>query len=90
MISYKAAKKILIKSNIKIKTPMNVSLDCGNGVTGKVVRKIFDSLNISTNIINEKVDGEFPNHPPAPLKEKNLEQIKKNIIKFNKIYANGY
>jgi len=72
-----------IKSNIKIKNPMNVSLDCGNGVTGRVVRKIFDSLNISTNIINEKVDGEFPNHPPDPLKEKNLEQIKKNIIKYS-------
>ena len=41
-----------IKSNIKIKTPMNVSLDCGNGVTGKVVRKIFDHVLVA----HEEVD----------------------------------
>ena len=58
-----------------------VSIDCGNGVTGAVVKKIFSTLKVNTRIINEDVDGNFPNHPPDTSNEENLLQLKNEIKK---------
>jgi len=72
-----------IKSNIKIISNLKIIIDCGNGVTGKVIKKIFDSINIQAEVINEEVDGEFPNHPPDPTDIKNLVQLKNKMKERN-------
>jgi len=70
-----------IKKTLRIRIPYKVVIDCGNGVTGMITKKIFDSLSINHEIINEKVDGNFPNHPPDPSNEDNLLDLKKAIIR---------
>ena len=60
--------------NIHIDEGLNVAIDCNNGVPGVLIKKLFKSLSINTVIINEKVDGNFPNYAPDPSKEKNLKQ----------------
>ena len=70
-----------IKVDINIKSKLKVSIDCGNGITGAITRKVFDALNINFEIIYENVDGSFPNHPPDPTDERNLLELKNNIIK---------
>ena len=70
-----------IKFDINIKSKLKVSIDCDNGITGAITRKVFDALNISFDIIYENVDGSFPNHPPDPTDERNLLELKNNIIK---------
>ena len=70
-----------IKKNIHIDEGLNVAIDCNNGVAGVLIKKLFKSLSINTAIINEKVDGNFPNYAPDPSKEKNLKQLQNLVIK---------
>ena len=70
-----------IKKNIHIDEGLNVAIDCNNGVAGVLIKKLFKSLSINTVIINEKVDGNFPNYAPDPSKEKNLKQLQNLVIK---------
>ena len=69
-----------IKNNINIDNDINVSIDCGNGVTGIVVKKVCDSLGIKAKIINQEIDGNFPNHPPDPSNEKNLKELRNHVL----------
>jgi len=72
-----------ILDDIRIKSTLKICIDCGNGITGAITRKVFDSLNLDFEIIHENVDGNFPNHPPDPTNEKNLSDLKDNIMKNN-------
>ena len=48
---------------------------------GKVTRAITEKLNNSENIIiNEEVDGNFPNHHPDPTVPKNMVQLINTVI----------
>ena len=58
-----------------------------NGVTGHVVKKIFDSFKIQADYINLEVDGNFPNCSPDPTKETNLESLKKHVKDANADYG---
>ena len=69
-----------INKTICLDRKLNVSLDCNNGVTGVLAEELFQSLSINTNIINQEVDGNFPNHSPDPSKEKNLKQLQNQVL----------
>jgi phosphomannomutase len=69
--------------NINLKRKLKIAWDPGNGAMGKVNREITEKLANSENIIiNEEVDGSFPNHHPDPTVPKNMiqliEVVKKN------------
>ena len=66
-----------VKENINIENNLRVVIDCGNGITGPLVNDICESFSLNYKIINESVDGNFPNHPPDPTNPDNLKQIKK-------------
>jgi phosphomannomutase / phosphoglucomutase len=55
--------------------------DCGNGVAGIVLPKIFKALGLNAKGIYVEPDGSFPNHHPDPSVEKNLQDIKKLLAK---------
>ena len=55
--------------------------DCGNGVAGIVVQRIFSGLGLHVKGIYIDPDGTFPNHHPDPSVEHNLEDIKKLLEK---------
>ena len=62
--------------NIKLNRGLKVAWDPGNGAMGKVIREITNKLFNSENIIiNEEVDGNFPNHHPDPTVPKNMVQL---------------
>ena len=69
-----------ISDDIKIKSTLKICIDCGNGITGAIVRKVFDSFNLDFEVIYEDVDGNFPNHPPDPTNEENLSELKNSIV----------
>lgn len=60
---------------------LKVVLDCGNGAAGIVVRKLFNACGIDATVLFEKPDGTFPNHHPDPTVEKNLVDLKKEVLK---------
>lgn len=57
--------------------PTRIVYDCGNGVAGVVIEKIFKDLNLNAKGLYIEPDGTFPNHHPDPSDEHNLEDIKK-------------
>ena len=66
--------------NIILKRPLKIAWDIGNGAMGVVTKIITDKLINSENIIiNEEVDGNFPNHHPDPTVPKNMEQLIKIV-----------
>lgn len=56
---------------------LEVVINCGNGVTGVMAREMFEELGCSVKMVNEEVDGEFPNHLPAPGNEEAQRQLGK-------------
>lgn len=57
-----------------------VVIDCGNGVTSTIARKIHQMFNLDFEIICEENDGTFPNHHPDPIVEDNLAMLKKKVL----------
>lgn len=72
-----------VTKGIKLKKKLNLLIDCGNGVTGLVAPRIFDSLGINTDILYGEPDGNFPNHLPDSNKEENLKELIK-LVKSKK------
>ena len=70
--------------NIYLKRELKIAWDPGNGAMGKVIREITDKLSNSKHlIINEEVDGNFPNHHPDPTVPKNMIQLIEAVKKNN-------
>ena len=69
-----------VLKNISIKNKLKISWDIGNGAMGVVINKIISKLKNTENILlNQDVDGNFPNHHPDPTVPKNMEQLIKSV-----------
>jgi phosphomannomutase len=55
--------------------PLNVVIDAGNGMSGKMAPQIFDGLPLKVTPMFFELDGSFPNHVPNPLIDKNNEAL---------------
>ena len=64
-----------ILNDVVLAKPMNIVVDCGNGVAGTVVTDILNNLGCSVTTLYGEVDGDFPNHHPDPSKPENLEPL---------------
>ena len=53
-------------------------VDTANSVSGVLVSKIFDRINI--NHIFSELNPDFPNHEPDPLKKENIEKLQNKVI----------
>lgn len=65
-----------IMSDIEIKRPLKVVVDCGNGIAGPVVPAVLSELGCEIISLYCDVDGRFPNHHPDPTVEANLADLK--------------
>jgi len=63
----------------KIK-PLKVVVDAGNGVACFIFEKVIKDLSIKMMPLYGDIDGNFPNHQPSPLEEKNLVDLKKKVL----------
>ncbi len=61
-------------------TPLKVAWDPGNGAAGEVIQALTARLPGEHLLINETIDGTFPNHHPDPTVEENLEQLKALVL----------
>lgn len=64
-----------IVSDIKLKRPMKVVIDSGNGIAGASAPAIFRALGCEVTELFSDVDGNFPNHHPDPSKPENLRDL---------------
>jgi phosphomannomutase len=54
---------------------MSIAWDPGNGAAANVLKCLIDKLPGQHHIINETIDGRFPNHDPDPTMPHNLTQL---------------
>lgn len=69
----------VVVKNIRLKQPLTVVIDCGNGASGVVAQTLFERLGCKVIPLYCEVDGNFPNHHPDPGQPKNLEKLQATI-----------
>lgn len=74
-------RNILSHFKYSFKNNIRCVFDCSNGTGGISLSDILPKLNVSSVIINENLDGNFPNHPSDQTKPKNLFQLQKEVLK---------
>ena len=70
--------------------PIKVVLDCGNGAGGVIVKRLFEAVGLTPEILFEKPDGTFPNHHPDPTVEENLVDLAKKVKETGAICGIGF
>ena len=66
-------------TQINLKRPLKVVLDCGNGIAGAVAPALFRKLGCEVTELFCDVDGTFPNHHPDPSVPNNLVDLIENV-----------
>jgi phosphomannomutase len=65
----------LTLTNLKKIKRLKIVIDTANSVSGIVIPKIFKKTGCKIHHIFSKLDGNFPNHYPDPLKKENLKSL---------------
>lgn len=60
--------------------PLRVVVDGGNGAAGTVCAELLEQAGAEVDRLFCDPDGDFPNHHPDPVVEKNLEQLKARVL----------
>ena len=72
-----------ICNDVKLSRPLNIAIDCGNGVAGPAALELFSRLGCEVTALYCEVDGNFPNHHPNPSDLRNLEDLITCVQKNN-------
>ncbi len=64
-----------IVSDIHLARPLNITVDCGNGVAGDFAATLYRKLGCRVTELFCEVDGNFPNHHPDPSQPGNLQDL---------------
>jgi phosphomannomutase/phosphoglucomutase len=64
-----------IVSDVKLARPVEIIVDCGNGVPGATAPELYRRLGCTVKELYCEVDGNFPNHHPDPSHVENLEDL---------------
>jgi len=64
-----------IGRDIVLARPMKVAVDCGNGIAGPVVERLFAVLGCEIIPLHMNVDGNFPAHHPDTSKPENYRDL---------------
>lgn len=64
-----------IKADINLTRPMQIAVDCGNGVAGAFAKQLYNAIGCQVDELFCEVDGHFPNHHPDPSVPENLNDL---------------
>ena len=64
-----------IKADINLVRPLQVAVDCGNGVAGAFAKQLYNAIGCHVDELFCEVDGHFPNHHPDPSVPENLKDL---------------
>ncbi|MGE4558333.1 MAG: phosphomannomutase/phosphoglucomutase [Desulfovibrionaceae bacterium] len=67
-------------SEIRLRNPVKVVLDGGNGVAGPVCLELLRRAGADVVPLYCDLDGRFPNHHPDPMVEANLAALKDKVL----------
>lgn len=72
-----------IQSNIKLKRPLKIVVDSGNGAASDFAPTVYRKLGCEVIELFCEPDGRFPNHPADPTVESNLQDVIAAVKKHN-------
>ncbi len=64
-----------VEEKVDLERGLDVAVNFGNGVTSSLGKKLFERLGCEVTPVNDEIDGEFPNHLPAPGEQEAQEQL---------------
>jgi phosphomannomutase/phosphoglucomutase len=64
-----------IQADINLTRPMQIAVDCGNGVAGAFAKQLYNAIGCRVDELYCEVDGHFPNHHPDPSVPENLTDL---------------
>ena len=62
-----------ITQDVKLKRPLKIVLDAGNGVAGELAPELYRQMGCEVIEMFCEIDGNFPNHHPDPSQPETLE-----------------
>lgn len=68
-----------IAADIKLRRPLKIAVDCGNGIAGITAPELLQRLGCEVTGLYCEPDGRFPNHHPNPSIPKNLQDLKTTL-----------
>lgn len=60
--------------------PLKIVIDTANAVPGIIAPFFFRKINCKIYHLFKKLDGSFPNHLPSPHEEKNVKNLKEEVV----------
>ena len=69
-----------VVKDIKLKKPLRIAIDCGNGVTSLLAESLSSQLGCEVVPLFCDLDGNFPNHSPDPTVPENLKSLQQVVI----------
>lgn len=69
-----------LTKKIKLKKPLKIMLDTGNGACGDIPERIFKNLGCEVKTLFKKPNGAFPNHIADPHKEETLKFLREKVL----------
>ena len=69
-----------ITDDVRLARPLNVVIDCGNAIAGRVAPELFRALGCEVTELFCEVDGSFPNHHPDPSVPENLKALQEQVV----------
>ena len=79
-----------VGQQIKLKRPLKIVIDCGNGVAGYYAPQLFRQLGCEVTELFCDVDGHFPNHHPDPSQPKNLVDLISKVTEIGADVGLGF
>jgi phosphomannomutase/phosphoglucomutase len=70
----------MLADKIKLRRPLKVVIDCGNGTAGLWAKACFKRLGCEVIPLYCESDGTFPNHHPDPVASANLQSLKQTVL----------
>ena len=64
-----------VVGDVKLARPIDLLVDCGNGVAGAFAPQLYRALGCRVTEMFCEVDGNFPHHHPDPSQPENLEDL---------------
>lgn len=78
------------KKEFGLMKPIKVVLDTGNGAGGCIARRLYEAVGLKPTILFEEPDGRFPNHHPDPTVEKNLKDLRQEVLSQKAVVGIGF
>lgn len=70
-----------ITADIKLKRPLKIAIDAGNGVAGELAPKLYRAMGCEVTELYCEIDGNFPNHHPDPSQPETLVDLIDTVTK---------